>query len=168
MGNRYAGGWTVSAADDRRKESQFDNEWHAAINAFNWNRPKDEPYRSWMYEAKDARRESKRLVRLFKAEREGTLPGSHKQCSMTPTVPVTDNHLTCCLGVQCRKCPELLALDSAKMEPAQIDEAKAWTCVAHILTKGGDEAREGYVLTTDDQMFWSNVYASLAEGMDNP
>ena len=50
-----------------------------------------------------------------------------------------------------------------KMTPDQKDEAMAFTCIAHILSKGGDPAREGYILTVDDRMYWDNVYSSMAE-----
>jgi hypothetical protein len=46
------------------------------------------------------------------------------------------------------------------------DEAKAWTCATHIISKGGDIAGEGFILTTDDRMYWDRLHASLA--MPNP
>jgi hypothetical protein len=103
------------------------------------------------------------MVYVLRLEREGKMPQQHKQCSESDPVPVQDNHLTCCLGVECRKCPELLALEKADMPPPQIDVAKAWTCAAHIVSQGGDVAGEGYLLTTDDRMYWDNVYKSLAQ-----
>ena len=85
---------------------------------------------------------------------------------MSPTVPVPENRLSCCLGVECRKCPELLALEKASLTPEQIDVAKAWTCVGHIASQGGDPMKKGYLLTVGDRMFWDNVYESLSQTDD--
>ena len=116
-----------------------------------------------MYEAMSAHDEVRRLTRLFEMERKGELPVTHKQCSHSDAELVPDNHLTCCLGVKCRECSELQSLEAMQnVEPGDIDAAKAWTCVAHIVMSGGDQAREGYVLRVDDRMYWDRVYANLA------
>ncbi len=144
---------------------RIDHEWHVAINRHSDStRDAGKPWESmrFMYEAKKAHGEARRLPLLFAMERKGELARTHRQCSMQPPVPVEDNHLTCCLGVECRKCEHLSALDSAKLTPEQIDEAKSWTCIAHIISKGGDTANEGYILTTDDRMFWDRTYESMA------
>ena len=108
-----------------------------------------------MYEAKTMADEVPRLVLLFKREREGRNPSVHQQCSRSQPVPVVDNHLSCCLGVKCRECPELLAIEKMeKSTPEEIDTAKAWTCAAHIVSEGGDPAGERYLMTVDDRMFW--------------
>ena len=145
------------------------HEWHVAINTF--ATPKmahkaptgKSDWPRFMYEAKTMAAEVPRMVLILRQERVGALDAMHKQCSMSPTVPVQDNHLTCCLGVECRKCPELLALDKAAMKPEEIDVAKAWTCAAHIVSKGGDTMGEGYLLTVGDRMFWDNVYSNLSQ-----
>ena len=119
-----------------------------------------------MYLAKRAAEERPRLQRLFEMERSGDLPKLHRQCSHSEVEKVVDNHLTCCLGVECRKCPELLALES--MSPAgkpDIDYAKSWTCVGHILHESGKQlldTSEGFILTTDDRIYWDCVYDSMA------
>lgn len=143
------------------------HQWHVAINRHVW--PADGPQRDhaavrWMYEAKAAASEVPRLTLLHKMERCGELAKVHRQCSQSEGEAVPENHLTCCLGVKCRECPELLALDAMEATPEAIDEAKAWTCAAHIITKGGDFANEGYLLTVDDRMFWNRVYESLSAG----
>lgn len=148
-----------------------DHQWHVALNRFNFPHA-DEPeldggHRDWMYEAKAAFFEVPRMARLHAAERLAHLPVVHQQCSMSPTEPVSDNHLTCCLGIECRKCPELKALELAEMPSEDIDTAKAWTCATHIISRGGDQAKEGYLLTVDDAMFWQNTYASLASNPDD-
>jgi hypothetical protein len=150
-----------------RLDSRFSHEWHVAINRFHKDKT-GEGWNHFMYEAKTAADEVPRLAILFQRERLGKLPETHQQCSCCAPVPVPSNHLTCCLGTRCSTCPMLLALDQAQLSADQIDTAKAWTCAAHIISKGGDPAGEGYVLTVDDRMFWSNVYESLAAGDDEP
>lgn len=105
-----------------------------------------------------------RMAYVLRLERTGALPQRHQQCSHSPVEKI-ENTLTCCLGVKCRECPYLLALEKAeRMTPEQIDVAKAWTCAAHIVSKGGDVAREGYILTTGDRIYWDRVYESLSHG----
>lgn len=145
-----------------RIDERMAHEWHVAINQH--NRKGGKGLASFMYEAKTMADEVPRMVMLFCAERTDALPNSPKQCSMTPAVQVKDNHLSCCLGVKCRECPELLALEKMERPPGDIDIAKAWTCAAHIVSKGGDIMREGYLLRVDDRMYWDNVYSSLAQG----
>ena len=134
--------------------------WHVAINKHHnlcGDGPRPE-WKRWMYEGKTMSAEVPRLAVLFKMERLGELSKLHKQCSMSPVEAVDDNHLTCCLGTECRKCEALLALDQAELAPEEIDHIKAWTCAAHIVSSGGDPAGEGYILTTDDRMFWDTTY----------
>lgn len=147
-----------------RPDRKFLHEWHVAINRFHDSRPHGEGS-AWMYEAKDAADEIPRSAILFAAEREDRLPKVHQQCSFSAPEPIAKNELTCCLGVKCAECPQLKAIESAKLAPEQIDLAKAWTCAIHIVSKGGDQAREGYLLTTDDRMFWDRTYANLAADM---
>ncbi len=147
----------------KRPDINFNHEWHVAINTYNDHGYEGERQR-FMYEAKTMASEVPRMVLVLRQEREGKMDKLHKQCSMSPEVPVQDNHLTCCLGVECRKCPHLLALEKSALTPEQQDEAKAWTCAAHIVSKGGDLMNEGYLLTTGDRMFWDNVYESLSSG----
>ena len=151
-----------------RPDSKFTHRWHVAINRFNWPPEGGRQFAHWMYEAKNAADEVPRLQRLFALERTGGLPKIHRQCSHSEPVPIRENELTCCLGVKCAACPELLAVQAMEGSPEEIDTAKAWTCVGHILSKGGDPAGEGYILTTDDRMFWENVYSSLSSHPDEP
>ena len=143
--------------------SGFMHEWHVAINTHADERRKaGEDWPHFMYEAKSASQEVKRLKLLFRHERTGRLPSVHQQCSRTdPEALPGKNHLSCCLGVRCDECPHLAALDAADISDDERDEAKAWTCVGHILMSGGDRAGEGYLLTVDDRMFWNRVYESL-------
>lgn len=138
--------------------------WHVAINRFHWpeGQAMKPEHRKWMYEAKTMSQEVPRLALLFKMARTGELPKVHRQCSHAEAEPIPENHLTCCLGVECAECPELMALDAMAAPPEAIDEAKAWTCATHIAFKGGDWAAEGYLLTVDDRMYWDRVYSHLA------
>jgi hypothetical protein len=141
---------------------QTDNAWHRAINAHAHLGGPDFPH--WMYEAKTAAGESERLPKLFERERLGMLSKVFRPCACCSNGKhVVDNHLTCCMGIECRKCPHLLALDACTdLTPEQIDTMKSWTCIGHILSKGGDPMNEGYILTVDDRMFWDRVFESLA------
>jgi len=144
------------------RDSRFDHAWHVAINRFNDGKAGTGEWCSWMYSAKEAWSEAPRLALLFKNEREGTLAKFHQQCSHSAPEPVKDNHLACCLGVKCAACPHLAAIEAANLTPEQKDEAKAWTCVGHILSSGGDPANEGFILTVDDRMFWDRTYANMS------
>ena len=137
----------------------FDHRWHVGLNHAS-------DHTSWMYEAKNAAQEVPRLALLFSRERRCQLPALHVQCATCAPIPeaVPDNHLTCCLGTECRACPHLAVLDAADLGDEERDVAKAWTCVTHIIRKGGDRAREGYLLTVDDRMYWDNLYRSLRGG----
>jgi hypothetical protein len=150
----------------QRPDQRMMHRWHVAINQhvqpLNGERPNWGDAR-FMYEAKSAADELPRLTYLFKKEREGGLSKRLHMCSHDHHgADVPDNHLTCCLGVRCGECPFLKALDAAELTDEQRDFTKAWTCVTHIISKGGDLAREGYVLTVDDRMYWDNVYRSLS------
>lgn len=146
------------------------HEWHVAINRFSdFGRKRERDFPHFMYEAKRAASEVPRLIRLHREEREGKLPKVHQQCSRSPVEQISDNYLECCLGVKCKECPHLQALEKAELLPEQIDIAKAWTCVGHILeTRGRNfvDTSEGYLLTVGDRMFWQRVYESLAS--DSP
>lgn len=152
---------------NERPDYDFLWRWHIAINKFSDGKAGNPDWPHFMYLAKNAADELPRLAFLFRLEREGKLAKRHYQCSHDATgQDVQDNHLTCALGVQCRACPYLLALENASEKPEEIDQMKAWTCVTHIV---GETARrdyldssEGFVQTVDDQMYWSTVYANLA------
>lgn len=173
---------------DVRLPRGVDHPWHVAINQYEgaYERNVSEtgfaPTRDgkkFMYEAKKLAEEVPRIALLFGMERRGELVQRHHQCSHDHEgQAVIDNHLTCCLGVACRACPFLASIDTVttardySVRPSievevtgeQRDVMKAWTCAAHIAMRGGDSANEGYILTTDDQMYWSNLYASLSGG----
>lgn len=152
----------------KRPTDSFRHEWHVAVNKYHNGKVGTSEWRHWMYEAMTMADEVPRMARLFRMERRGELAKTHKQCSMTPDVPVPNNHLKCCLGVKCEECPELRALNLiAYCTPEERDMAKAWTCAAHIVSEGGDTAREGYILDVSDRMFWDNTYESLSQNGDD-
>ena len=147
-----------------RLKYPFGHEWHVAINKHaDELRASGGEHPSFMYEAKRVADEVPRMIALFKSERLGDLPKQHQQCSRSKPVPIEDNALTCCLGVQCKECPSLLALENIERTTEDdINTAKAWTCATHIVSKGGDFMGEGYLLTKSDRMFWDNVHKSLS------
>lgn len=139
------------------------HEWHVAINKHHAGKIGTPDWKHWMYEAKALADEVPRMALMIGKERLGELDKSHRQCSMTPDIPMPTNYLKCCLGTKCSECPELLALNNMeRVTPEEIDMAKAWTCAAHILSEGGDREGEGYLLDVSDRMFWDNVYKSLS------
>lgn len=152
----------------------FRQKWHEQVNRISdaiteydltekgLKRMRPDTWPRFMYDAMHAHGEVKRLALWFQKERTGDMPQIHRQCSHSKPEPIIDNHLTCCLGIKCSDCKYLKGLEKAELAPEQIDEAKAWTCVTHILQNGGDVAGEGFVLTVDDRMYWDNVYQSLA------
>jgi hypothetical protein len=136
-----------------RKKHEFYHSWHVALNRYNTDLG-PENFKSWMYESKRLAQEVVHLKLVFGMERQGKLTKE-------------EDFLTCCLGVKCRECPELQALNKMeKVTPEQMDEAKAWTCATHIVSTGGDTAREGYVMTADDRKFWDHVYESVSHSGD--
>lgn len=139
---------------------RIDHYWHRAINTHCDTVAGERP--RFMYEAKRMWAEVPMMIRLHREERLGQLPKIHQQCSHSPIEKIEANHLVCCLGKRCRECPHLVALEKADMPPEAIDEAKAWTCAAHIVSQGGDPMMEGYLLTKGDRMFWDRVYENLS------
>lgn len=144
--------------------SGVEHEWHVAINRqVDEERESGREWPGWMYDAMHAASEVPRLALLFSHEREGKLPKTFRRCSCCgDNKHVVDNHLSCCLGKECRECPHLAGIDKANLPVEQRDWLKAWTCVGHILANGGDVAGEGFLLTVDDRMFWDSVHESLA------
>lgn len=144
------------------------HEWHVSVNAHQDRiRTAGLERAGFMYDAMAAAREVPRLASLFAQERKGELRKTHTACSQVPAVALAENRLMCCLGTPCATCPHLTALDGMpRATPEDVDAAKAWTCVAHIIATGGDMANEGYVLDASDRMYWDDLHQSLAEGMD--
>ncbi len=140
------------------------HEWHVSVNAHQSAlRAAGKDTAHFMYDAMSAAHETHRLALLFADERKETLRTSHRACSQQDATAIESNYLKCCLGVKCAECPHLVALNSMqRATPEQIDVAKAWTCVAHILSSGGDLSGEGYVLDVSDRMYWDNLHQSLA------
>lgn len=118
-----------------------DREWHVAINEHADACRRSEPKKAWpavMYLAKSVADEVPRMILLFEAERKAALPKAFKLCAHDPkpATPLPDNHLRCALGVECRKCEMLGAIDAAeRMTPEAKDEAKAWTCAVRSVRR---------------------------------
>lgn len=163
---------------DVRLPQELDHPWHVEINrhvaAHGWDGV------GWLYDAKNLAEEVPRMALILGMERRGELTQQHHQCSRDHDgTPVPDNHLTCCLGVECRKCPHLALVDKVttrrdySVRPSvelpvtdeQRDVMKAWTCAAHIMRSPESvDTSEGFLLTTDDRMYWDRVYESLSAG----
>lgn len=102
-----------------------------------------------MYLAMRLSSEVSRMILLFERERTTGMPQQVKFCAHDPAPPVAlpDNHLKCNLGVACRSCPHLAALEASDMTPEAKDEAKAWTCATHILLEANPAHGVPYIET---------------------
>lgn len=104
--------------------------WHGAINRHSDDeREAGREWPRWFYDVNNAAHETYHGVYLFTADRK------------------EDTGLKCAMGVKCRACPilrrveETMATDASRpfpkgIEEMDIDAAKAWTCIGHILTSG--------------------------------
>lgn len=155
----------MSYCDDFGQFGRWRYPWHWAVNKHAEGKSGSDQWPHFMYVAMNMAEESRRLPTLFEAERTGKLPKVHVQCRCCAPEKqhIEDNHLTCAVGVKCRECPHLIALDSADLTDEQRDYAKAMTCIAHLTRDYPDaDTSEGMILTVDDRMFWDRVYSSLA------
>ena len=150
---------------NREERDTFYN-WHVAINRATEDLGYDKS--RFMYDAKDIAEEWDRLPYWFGLERTGKLPVVHRQCSHSGEQEIVDNHLTCCLGVETRKCEFLAMLDKAEgVSGEDMDKIKARTCIAHAMTvkannNGHLDTSEGIIMHEGDRMFWDNVYRNMA------
>jgi hypothetical protein len=135
--NWDAGPFGMVRASVRRAE----NAWRVGINAFAAaEREVGRDWPRWLYEVKNAAHESYRLMDLFRSDRK------------------TDTDLRCTLGKRCRDCPVLRAIDTAMVEQQRmkwqsgvedfdIDAAKTWTSVGHILRENAQVTPGGFLST---------------------
>lgn len=130
-------------------------------------------WESWLYAAKEAAAERKRLPRLFALEREKKLPTSFQHCSHSPTEALPKpNVLKCCLGQVVCECPilnDVIRPLDGQFPATMLDEIQADTCVGHILWESakaghGLDGNEGYVQDVTDRMFWDRMASSLSSG----
>lgn len=141
-----------------------DHAWHVAINERSRAmQAAGEEFPHWMYDAKKTAQEVPRMALVFRMEREGKLAKVFRRCGCcSDKKHIAENYTTCALGVKCRECPHLLALDKAELAPEERDWVKAWTCAGHILSSG-DVFCDGFIATVDDAMYWDSVMESLAD-----
>ena len=140
--------------------------WHSAINRFSdKEHAAGNPHPRMMYTARMIADEVPRMILLFEQERRG-LPTRYRMCALdpAPATPLPDNHLRCALGVECRRCDYLAAIES---DPAMTneakDEAKAWTCATHTLLRSQDEVYLDQVLRDkSDDAFDDRLARSFA------
>lgn len=125
--------------------------WHVGINRFqDAERAAGREWQSWLYSAKDAAHEAGRLMILWRRDRE------------------QDTGLQCVLGQACRTCPMLNTIEAAMVESrtpregsilpgydvwdTDIDMAKTWTCITHVLrTPSVTYTGEGLLHTAADR-----------------
>lgn len=104
------------------------NAWHAGMNAYSdAERKAGREWPSWIYKVKSAAQETYRAMYLFQADRK------------------EDSGLKCAFNVRCRDCPILKEVEGAMIaartrapfhrdiEDSDIDAAKTWVCIGHIL-----------------------------------
>lgn len=106
----------------------------------------------WAYRGKDAFYETFRGMYLFTRDRQ------------------QDTGLQCVLDVACRECPILKHVEAAyidardnpkwpkEIEDTDIDAAKIWTCVAHVLTAGPAFIDGGFWHTAEDRKHVPNEF----------
>ena len=128
----------------RATMSRIDHPWHVGINRYNDKmREKGEPFNHGLYNAKTAAQEASRLMYLWASDR------------------VKDTGLECALGVKCRDCPILGEIEAACIESRDaekfgrpdieiedIDFAKTWACIGHVLQERPNEFFDGGLLST--------------------
>lgn len=158
--NASAGPFGMLRAWMRRTEHAY----HVGINAYAEKERtagvKWDNYR-WLYEAKSAAHETYRLMYLFEADRKA------------------DTGLICALGARCRDCPILTTIEAElvaqrdhpkfprDIEDADIDAAKIWTCIAHILHEREHPVDGVFVASARDREEASDDaerWAAIAEG----
>ena len=128
----------------RAWKQRADHPWHVGINKLaDEARKTGEEWPHWLYQTKTAAHESYRGFYLFTRERE------------------VGTGLMCARGVKCRECPILQQIEASMIEAwtarfaieitdADIDAAKVWTCIGHLLT-GGTNIHEGAWSTKEDR-----------------
>lgn len=119
--------------------------YHGGINKFaDFERQNGREFPHWLYRIKDAAHEVSRLMYLFDADRK------------------EDTGLRCALGKACRSCPILTNIEAAMVadrtgpfphgiEDFDIDAAKSWTCVHHVLAEKVDHLDGGFLCTKRDR-----------------
>ena len=128
-------------------------------------------FEHWLYQAKRAGEERRRLPRLFVRERQGKLAQWFQYWSFSRPEPIPENVLQCCLGERVSTCSilqdVLYPLHGAF--PAQLlDAMQADICVGHVLWQSalrgyGLNSDGGYVQDTSDRLYWQRVGESLSE-----
>lgn len=138
-GNWRAGPFAMMKAFTTRASSA----WHCGINKYAEALRLDGqhlPHPHWLYKVKDAAYEASRLMALFAMDRK------------------KDEDLRCALGKRCRDCPILQTIEahmvadkntrlSRGVEEWDIDAAKTWTCIGHILHERIDIFDGGFIST---------------------
>lgn len=122
--------------------------FHVGVNAHaDRLRKATDRWPSWLYRVKSAAYETSRGMLLFAADRK------------------EDTGLKCALGRRCRDCPILQDIEAAMVEgrtrkpfPREIDDsdidaAKVWTCIGHVLSTGTDVIDGAFFWRDQDKVF---------------
>lgn len=123
-----------------------DHPWHVGLNRFSdLEREAGRDFPHLLYTIKSAAHEAHRLLYLFHYDR------------------AENTGLRCARGVNCRTCPILIEIEKAMVEArtnerfpreiddADIDAAKAWTCVGHVLATEARVIDGAYLTTKEDR-----------------
>lgn len=128
--------------------------WHSGLNRYSdQQREAAQPFPGGLYNAKTAAYEAFRSMYLWAGDRE------------------KDTGLQCALGKKCRKCPILKAVEESciaardaekfgrpDIETEDIDFAKTWTCIGHILQEAPNGFFDGAFFSTkadrEDRSGW--------------
>lgn len=121
-----------------------DHPWHVGINKISdAERQAGRDFPHWLYHCKSAAHELSRSMYLFAGDRE------------------KDTDLRCALGIRCRDCTYLQQIAAsmreaasreklpADIDAADIDAAKAWTCIGHVLVADHEKVYDGMFLSTE-------------------
>jgi hypothetical protein len=168
QGREYMRGFKFERVDDFSTDRRGcgTNAWHGALNGEGIGN--QAPH--WMYIAKMISDEVPRMILLFEYERTGRLGSSYKMCGHDPrpATPLPDNHLSCVLGKECRKCPFLSRIDANERITSEAkDEAKAWTCATHVLLESKiDVYMEGIVHDKSHAAFEARLIESFGAEHD--
>jgi hypothetical protein len=123
-----------------------DNAWHSGINHIaDKEREAGREWPHWLYTVKSSAHEAYRLIYLFAADRK------------------KDTGLLCAKGERCRDCPILKEIEATmvaartkqpfprEIDDEDIDAAKGWTCIGHILTSNATVIDGAFLTTEQDR-----------------
>jgi hypothetical protein len=128
--------------------------WHVGMNAYSDSeREANRDFPRWIYNAKHSAHEMSRAMYLFARDREKP----------------DEAQLQCAMGQKCASCPILAHVEKAMtaererakfprdIDDQDVDAAKAWTCIAHIL-QTNTEVHDGAMFSTKEDRERSDFF----------